>query len=294
MPPVHVREIEIAADGVRLSGAVWTPERRAVPAGVVLVGGSGPADRNNGGYFDAIRDRLVDQGLAVLAWDKRGVGRSTGTWASAGVEVLARDLAAAVTALRSTPGVDPTRVGVFGHSEGGWVALRACATDVTARCVIVNSCPAVSFVEAEVHALTFAGVAAEVSRRLFNRLRSAGRDGIGLIAAREILADVSDPALGRALDHAGFRLTDESWAQLAAWIDYSPRGDLERIHVPLLAIYGAEDPLVPVDASRMVLERVTPAARLEVFAGADHRLCREGCLAPGYLDLVADWYAQNL
>jgi pimeloyl-ACP methyl ester carboxylesterase len=291
---VQVREITIATDDVRLSGAVWTPEQGTVAAGVVLVGGSGPTDRTNDGYFDAIRDRLADQGLAVFGWDKRGVGGSTGAWASAGVEALASDLAAAIAALRSTPGIDHGRIGVFGHSEGGWVVLRACATGVAVRCVILNSCPAVSFIEAEVHALMLAGVPAEVSRRLFHRLREAAWEGIGHIAARQILADASDPALDEALEQADFQLTDESWAQLRAWIDYSPRSDLARVQAPTLAIYGAEDALVPVDASRMVLDQIAPAVPVKVFAGADHRLSVDGSLASGYLDAVADWFAQNL
>ena len=113
---------------VRLSGTVWAPGQEAATPGVVLVGGSGPADRTNGGYFHALRDRLVAAGVTVLAFDKRGVGGSTGAWASARVDDLAADVAAAGGGPAGrTPGWIEMRSGLFGHSEGGWVALRASA-----------------------------------------------------------------------------------------------------------------------------------------------------------------------
>jgi pimeloyl-ACP methyl ester carboxylesterase len=261
---------------------------------VVLVGGSGPADRSNGGYFDAHRDRFVAAGMTVLAYDKRGVGASSGSWASAGVAELAGDVAAAVGALRARSGVDAGRIGIFGHSEGGWVALRACANGVAAGGLVLNSCPAVSFIESEVHALSLSGVPADVSRDLFDPLRAAAHSGCDCAAARRLLADVQDPALREALDRAGFRLTDETWSQLSAWIEYAPEPDLRLLDVPALAVYGSRDPLVPVSASEQTLARFAPNVRCQIFDGADHRLCIDGSLATGYLEAVTAWYASTL
>ena len=112
---MRVGAIDVAAGEVRLGGAVWTADHGSASPGVVLVGGSGPADRSNGGYFDAFRDRFVSAGMAVLAYDKRGVGASSGAWASAGVAELAGDVVAAVAALRARPDVDSGRIGIFGE-----------------------------------------------------------------------------------------------------------------------------------------------------------------------------------
>lgn len=280
--------------GVRLSGTVWSPDGSFEAPGVVLVGGSGPMDRSNDGYFDPLRDRLVDAGVTVLAYDKRGVGASTGTWASAGVDALSGDLAAAVAALRSRPEADARRIGIFGHSEGGWVALRACASGIAARCLILNSCPAVSFLEAEVHALALAGVPDDVGRELFQRLRTAARKGCDCASARRLLADVRDPLLRDVLNRSGFRLTDDTWSQLTAWIDYTPDIDLRRLDVSTLAIYGSEDPLVPVGASQRILAETAETVRCQTLDGADHRLRVDGSLAPGYLDAVTAWFVSNL
>jgi uncharacterized protein len=72
---VQVDEVEFGAADVRLSGTVWEPDREMAVSRVVLVGGSGPADRTNDGYFDALRDRLLAARVTVLGFDKRGVGR---------------------------------------------------------------------------------------------------------------------------------------------------------------------------------------------------------------------------
>jgi hypothetical protein len=268
---------------------VWVPDHGVPTPGVVLVGGSGPSDRSNGGYFDAVRDRLVAAGVTVLGFDKRGVGGSSGAWASAGVDDLAADVVGAVEVLRGHSAVDASAVGLFGHSEGGWVVLRASAMGAAARYLVLNSCPAVSFLEAEVYALSAAGVGVDLARALFGRLRDAVRADVDLATAVRVIAEEPDPALREVLERSGFRLDDESYSQLRAWIDYAPDADLESLRVPTLAIYGTQDPLTPVQASIDRLAQLAPTVRTEVFDGADHRLFIGGALAPGYLDEVTAW-----
>ena len=63
-----------SASGCALSGSIVASDADAPAPGLVLVGGSGPADRHNGGYFDALVDDLAASGLVVLVYDKRGTG----------------------------------------------------------------------------------------------------------------------------------------------------------------------------------------------------------------------------
>ncbi|MGO9971565.1 MAG: alpha/beta hydrolase family protein [Solirubrobacteraceae bacterium] len=219
---MKVHEVQFGTGDVRLSGTVWVPDQEVPTPGVVLLGGSGPADRSNGGYFGALRDRLVAAGVTVLAFDKRGVGGSTGDWASAGVGDLAADVAGAVETLRVHPAVDRRAVGLFGHSEGGWVALRASTRGAAPRYLVLNSCPAVSFLEAELHALTVAGAGGDPARALFRRLREAIRVDADLATAGRVITEEPDSGLREVIDRTGFRLTDESYSQLRAWIDYAP------------------------------------------------------------------------
>jgi pimeloyl-ACP methyl ester carboxylesterase len=290
---VRVTEIRYAsAGGVMLSGAVWCPDDSTGLPGVVLIGGSGPTGRSNGGYFDVLRDHLVAAGIAVLWYDRRGGGESSGSWASATVDELAADAAAGVVVLRSQPTVDETAVGLFGHSEGGWVALR-CAGLVRARWLIVNSCPAVSFFEAEVHALSVAGVDIDQAQAVFEQLRDAARVGAGLATAREIVSEQRDPVLNSVLIHADFHLDESSWAQLQAWIGYDPSGDLDALTTPTLALYGDRDPLTPVERSVAALKAHGSTLRVDTFPGADHRIQIAGGLAPGYLEAITSWCSQR-
>jgi pimeloyl-ACP methyl ester carboxylesterase len=79
-------------------------------------------------------------------------------------------------------------------------------------------------------------------------------------------------------------------------IDYDPRPALERIEVPVLAIFGADDPITPVAESVAVFEEaVRPRLlQVEVFAGAGHRLQPEGSVTfvHGYLDTLATFVAR--
>lgn len=102
---MNTEEITFPGAGVHLSGSITCPGTAGACPGVVLIGGSGPSDRHNDGFFDALRTHLAGAGVAVLAYDKRGAGKSTGAWAAATVDDLAYDAAAAVAALQALPRV---------------------------------------------------------------------------------------------------------------------------------------------------------------------------------------------
>jgi pimeloyl-ACP methyl ester carboxylesterase len=111
---VETEEVEFSGAGVRLSGTVTCPDTASVSPGVVLIGGSGPSDRHSGGLFDSLREHLAGAGVAALAYDKRGVGRSTGAWPAATVGELAQEGAAADLVRQLTAAV---RAG-HGYQEG--------------------------------------------------------------------------------------------------------------------------------------------------------------------------------
>ena len=120
--------------GIDLAGTLTLPwvGEKPFPV-VVLVSGSGPQDRDESvaGHkpFWIIADRLTQQGIAVLRYDDRGVGQSGGNYATATVDDLADDAHAATAYIRKR--FSPASVGVIGHSEGGWVALKLAAEKKT-------------------------------------------------------------------------------------------------------------------------------------------------------------------
>jgi pimeloyl-ACP methyl ester carboxylesterase len=260
---------------------------------VVLIGGSGPSDRHNDGFFDTLQAHLASAGVAVLAYDKRGAGRSTGEWAAATVGDLARDAAAAVAALQAHPRVAADAVGVLGHSEGGWVALRLCARLSTPRHLIMNSCPGVPFAESEVFALTTAGAEPGAAAALVRQLTAAARTGRGYQQGQQIIAAYRNEPWYPLLSASGFTLDSTTWAQLTAWADYDPADDLARLQTPSLAIFGENDPLVPVSISveryKQTAARTRRYQEILVFPGAGHRLQVTKGFAPGYLTRLSTW-----
>lgn len=120
--------------GHALAGTLTLPEGASaaapVPA-VVLATGSGPQDRNEAllGHepFAVLADALTRAGVAVLRYDDRGVGESTGTFGTATSLDFASDLDTAFEYAKRQPGIDPARVGLLGHSEGALLAAIVAA-----------------------------------------------------------------------------------------------------------------------------------------------------------------------
>jgi pimeloyl-ACP methyl ester carboxylesterase len=292
-------DITFENQGLSLSGTITLPAQSGHPhSGLVLVGGSGPTDRHHGGYFDTLGDHLTDAGVAVLSYDKRGVGASTGTWATATVDELAGDAAAACAALQAHERVAPDAVGVLGHSEGGWVALRVCARQRVGTRLILNSCPSVSFIDAEEFALVAEGASpreAAAAAVLLRELTRAAESGAELSAGQRMFAAARDEPWYATVLASGFVLDEEHWSMLRAWGSYDPSSDLAGLLSPALVVLGADDPLVPVQASvaayELTAREAGRAQELVLFAGADHRLNSSdtGRLADGYLSTLSRW-----
>ncbi|MET7462331.1 alpha/beta hydrolase [Nonomuraea sp. NPDC005501] len=299
----NAHDVTFASGEVALAGSLAVPGTAAGGAGVVMVGGSGPTDRDNDTYFPPIRRHLVEAGIAVLSYDKRGVGASSGDWRDATVDDLAADAVAALDFLRTRPGVRADAVGLFGHSEGGWVVLRAATARDDLPWVVTNSGPATTPAVQERHALLNrlrqAGAAprdAGTALALYDALVDAGRRGAGFAAAARLVEAGGGPStLG---DHwAG--MDERLWGFLSRKQDHDPLPDVHRLRCPHLALFGGADELVPVADSVRLLAGAAcrpgrhPRATLtvEVFPGADHRVRTDGGVrpAPRHLDALTRW-----
>ena len=299
---VRREEVAFANGSVHLGGEIVLPQEVGRSSGLVLIAGSGPSDRHNGGFFDLLSEHLVGSGIAVLVYDKRGTGRSTGRWETATVDELAGDADAALAALEAHGQVASEAVGVLGHSEGGWVAARLCSRKRPGRRVVLSSCPSVSFMDAEQFALTAAGAsrdAARAVRLLFEELTQAAESGCELPEGRRLLSAARDEAWYAAVEASGFVLNDASWSVLRAWGSHDPHDDLRALTSPTLVILGAEDVLVPVQPSVARYEATAREAgrpqEIVVFPDADHRLhsSSTGDLTPNYLSKLSEWTLQR-
>ena len=137
------------ADSVRLAGELTLPENEPPRALAILLGGSGPTDRNaflgsqiNHSTFLVLSDYLTRRGYGVLRYDDRGVGESSGDFATATSEDMARDAHAAVRFLRGREGLAELPVGLIGHSEGGMIAPVVAALDGELDFLVLMAAPA--------------------------------------------------------------------------------------------------------------------------------------------------------
>ena len=117
--------------GVVLAGTLSFPEGRGPHPAVILISGSGAQNRDEEIFgfqpFRLIAEHLTREGIAVLRYDDRGVGGSSGSVSDATSEDFAGDVLAALDLLGSRPEIDPAAIGLLGHSEGGMVAPLAAA-----------------------------------------------------------------------------------------------------------------------------------------------------------------------
>ncbi len=291
---VSNEEVSVTSNGTRLAGTVWVPS--AVRLAVVMHPGSGPSSRDNDDLFPPIREMLLQYGVAVASFDKRGVGGSEGDWLEAGIVEQAYDAAAGASVLRSR--VPDVPLGLFGHSQGGWVVLEA-AELCGADWVITNSGPAVT----PNHQESFSTAAT---------LRRAGDDEAQVAAGTRLATEIWRQAvsgvsfaefehwsadrraeINRLAELGVFIPADAKlWGLLAAIGDYDPRERLARLTVPLLAVFGSQDEVVPVAGSVDVLRSVVKPhlLHLAVIPGGDHRVrVPDGTFAPDYFPTISDF-----
>lgn len=264
--------------------------------GIVFIDGSGPGDVEDWGGWPEWVSRC---GAVVLRHAKPGTG-APGDWRQQTISDRADDTLAAVELLRSWSGVDSSRVGVMGFSQGGWVApVAATRVPETITFLINVSGPGVGVRETERYRLhraaTDGGFDAEAVLRFFQEAVAALSSGdVG--KAVELAGAAAGEAWYPILE--GLYETPETAGFLAGILDFDPTPFMKALACPFLVCFGTADALVPVDESvaalAPLLNRHTSSGLL-VFPGADHGIFiadpdpeveRSSQLAPGFLSAM--------
>jgi uncharacterized protein len=269
------RPLQARSGPVTLAGTLWQPDGEAV-ATVLMHPGSGPSNRDNDVVFPQVRAVLLEAGIAAASFDKRGVGGSTGDWREAGIVEQAADATAALDAVRAAGA--PERIGMFGHSQGGWVVIEATARGAPAAFVVTNGGPGVSPAVQDRFALANAARRAgcgpsDVERVLgrYDLALDLLRRGVPAAEANAILGPPAD----EELDAYGIAADDAAeWQLQRRLVDHDPCPALRRLTVPALAMFGADDEITPVAASVEAFRaRVRPdLLTVAVLPGGDHRV----------------------
>jgi fermentation-respiration switch protein FrsA (DUF1100 family) len=309
-PTTQVRREAVAFRNgdVTLRGTLWLPSSPGPYPALVLTHGSGPQDRYSALLFVL---RLLREGVALLSFDKRGVGESDGNWLEADFNALAGDALAGVGCLRGRPDINPDQIGVWGLSQGGWVAPLAASLSRDVAFVITVSASGLTPAQQELsrveHELRAEGrLEGEISDALavYAAFNAAARDSSSwdsYVSAR-LRAAESSPRIetigisGPDHPYVGF------WRSI---MDSDPLPVIESLSCPVLMVYGGVDQNVRADISVPLVEAAlrrsgNDDARVVVFPTGNHVLLeqRTGSLseladvqrfAPGYLDEVCRW-----
>ncbi len=279
-------EVIFTNGGVKLAGTLVIPVGNGRYPAVVITHGSSPNER---AAYRSWGRGFAQAGIAALIYDKRGAGNSTGNTRAASMQDLAGDAIAGVHLLARRPDIDAKKIGVAGHSQGGWIAPLAAFRSKDVAFVIASAAAAVTPAEQSIYhragVMRDQGISdAEIEHA--SKLRQRLYD-----LNRMILANEPYQKERAAISHELIAQKDARWfspaelpPQLAG--ELPPRGALEllffdpapvwrKLKVPALVVWGDKDNVVPVEKSRQIIERMQAEAgneklKVQVFRDVDH------------------------
>jgi len=324
-PPFPYRTEDVvvnSAPGVKLAGTLTLPQGTGPFPAVVMITGSGAQDRDETilGHkpFAVIADRLTRDGIAVLRVDDRGFAKSTGNFSTATDDDFAADTAANVAFLRGRSDIDPARIGLIGHSEGGLVAPKVAAKDPKLAFIVLMAGPGVKLSEvlrAQRAALAPGmGISAEQIRRsqvVIDHVVDAMRDARDEADARAraltvIKAEGGDVAPTPAQAEGLAAQLSSGW--MRDLLDYDPAPTLAKVKCPILALNGSKDGQVPPEQNLPAIRKATAGNRdvtLVELPNLNHlfQTAKTGAVgeyadieetvAPAALDTMSDWIRKH-
>ncbi len=234
----------VPVDGAEIEAMILLPNAATEPMGaVVFTGGSGDGLFQNyaPGFLQFyLQDIFLPRDIAVVYTNKRGMGASTGNWMNSSIEGRADDLIAVTNAVRNRPDIDAAGVGVAGHSQGGWVVVRAAVDDSQIAFVLNFMGPLRTTKDQFDHmwreVYTCEGKTPEEVERAFAR-----KDWITGVAIQ----------IGRYIPIGTLEFDSKFFL-------YETDGLLAQMSAPLLSIYGSNDVLVSGPANEAFLESRFP------------------------------------
>lgn len=314
--------------GFDLAGTFTKPSGKGRFPAVALITGSGSQDRDESVFghrpFLVLSDHLTRKGIAVLRFDDRGVGKSGGNAGEATTLDLVTDALAAVDYLKSRPDVNPKRVGLAGHSEGGMIAPLAASRDRDIAFIVLLAGPAMrgdSLIVLQAEAIMRASGTPDstviryvsVQKRIFDAIESEPDTAAAAARVRSILNEVVAGMTAEELSQSGLseetipvQISQVNSPWFRYFLSYDPAPVLGKIRVPVLALWGEKDTQVPPEQNlplmRAALGRAgNRKAELRVLPSLNHlfQTCRTGApseyaaidetFAPVALNAVSEW-----
>jgi len=262
--------------GIKLAGTLTLPRSEGPFPAVILITGSGGQDRNETvcGHrpFLVLADYLTRKGIAVLRVDDRGVGGSTGNLLESTGEDFAVDVLTGVNYLKSRKEVNPKKIGLIGHSEGGIIAPIAAARSSDVAFIVLMAGTGLTgeeiiYLQTDL-LLKVVGASDKVSamqrtgsEQIFEILKHEKDNTAAEKKIRKIMTDILGKLSKEEKDALGAsEATIETQLKmlLTRWfrffLTYDPKTALMKVKCPVLAINGQLDLQVPPKENLSAIE----------------------------------------
>ena len=291
-------QIPTSTQDVTLAGTLMLP-RGKTQAGMILVSGSGPQDRDETIFdhkpFLVMADHFARQGIATLRYDDRGVAESTGDFATATSRDLANDAESAFDFLAARPELADATLGICGHSEGGLIAPLVAARNSSVKFVILMAAPGVDGKQIilsqgpllmRAQGIPEHQIKAQIKTQeiILTIIRNHEHPTAELIAEHFHHAFSDDHEnLAEIIKVSQAAISEQASPWLRTFLKMDPKKALMELRCPVLAINGTKDlqvdPVLNLSAIRDALQAAGNAdIEVNVYPGLNHlfQACKTG------------------
>lgn len=306
--PYTTEEVRLVNGDAILAGSLDIPRGSGPYPAVIFLQGAGPETRWGASRF--FSDYFARRGIAALIYDKRGTGQSSGDWRRSDFNALAGDALAAVRLLKTHARIDPKKIGIYGHSQGGTIAPLIAAQSGDVAFLISAAGGAIPMWQSEIHSLReqvrargVHGEALERADAFIDQTVAVARSGKGwqpLEAEWKTAEKRGDPWTGLlrpAPEDSYF------WSFFGRIAEYNAADHWRHVKVPALVLQAGEDIYSPREQSIPAIRTALLGAgnadfTILVLPGAPHNFVLQPDtshsftwprLYPGYADLLVGW-----
>ena len=308
---------------VKLAGTLTLPDAEELYPASVLISGGGAHDRDYTMFgqkpFMVMADYLSRRGIAVLRYDNRGTGESTGNRSISTTEDYAGDALAAVKFLKSRSDIDPDLIGLIGHSEGGTIGSLVAKVTSDVGFLVMIAAPGLSGVEYNLQYEESVGKAMGLIEKELEE-RRAFQKKVFEVVLNEKEAETAGarlveiyreeyPDLTKEKIEAGINRLISPWFVYS--LSYDPSTTLKSLRCPVLVIFGGKDVQVPPEGNAKAIRHALAASesedyRVEIIPDLNHLMQTsitgspeeygkiEETISPILLEVIGSWARERL
>jgi len=338
-PPYPYKEEEVSFtnsdQGFSLGGTLTLPEGQGPFPAAILISGSGSQNRDEEIFghkpFKVIADHLTRKGIAVLRYDDRGVGSSGGNAAESTTLDLASDTKSALDYMRKRSEIDPSEIGLIGHSEGGMIAFMLGSSQKDLAYIVSLAGPGVDgktiLLEQSNHITRLSGASETILEDNWNVMngvyeimikhesyqdwRAETLKFTSKFYSEKLLGNYSEEEIERGKENLLASIPESAYAWMRYFVMFDPAPLLSSISCPVLALNGEKDCQVLPEENIEAIENGLAQAgnthsKTLILAGLNHLFqnCDTGLpneygiieetFDPKTLEMISEWILQQL